>query len=592
MQEKGNFKLDEGSNLYVPNSYKAEPLYVPAPYELKPANQEMVGQREVFGADGHGSIRAESVESKKFDAETEADILEKDKLNEVILDPSAVLELRQDAERAKRWLKGDSEYSKAEKEADLEKEFIDGYLSEKFGAYPAGKYDNFSKAEKEEINNDPNRKFADAMRKSVTKLMEMPIDELTKKVETRTEKETLELTDDSPESPPTEGPENTDIRSKEIIPSNELQKLNIQLVAARSVFAQATAERKGKGHSFKYSAKKVAALETRYKSLLTDAGKMAGEEMKAAELSSEQILAASRFGVAVEQNELMKRIYHERIVKAEKSPLKKFYQFWAKRGKASKIGMMVVAGIPISAAAAFTVGALGGGVAGAGLFALAARGISKGLVGSKLNQKAEGYKTGDIKETIGIETQATEAKTADLLDSKFYDKDETTGIKTLKGYSPTAEDVTSIVREETEESVKRNKKRTYTAIGFGALFGAAGGLLTLDHPFGSGSGNPVTHSLAPKPVGAATPNLEGLSQLNIVGNPSQYDSYQYPWNYFADKFGADQATPKILELAQKAQAAGWTVNGTPNGIANIISTNGTSYSGTPEVIAALEAFDH
>lgn len=137
------------------------------------------------------------------------------------------------------------------------------------------------------------------------------------------------------------------------------------------------------------------------------------------------------------------------------------------KGTAKKAGVMFALGLPIGIGVGVAGAALAGPAIGAGLAALGARGISRGLLGAKMDQAANAQKVGGkMYETravdqIGRVVDGHQSLQEKVANDKLEYYDDLVG----------PDSVTDAFKERSEENRSRNRRR----LGASAVLGAAGG---------------------------------------------------------------------------------------------------------------------
>jgi len=167
--------------------------------------------------------------------------------------------------------------------------------------------------------------------------------------------------------------------------------------------------------------------------------------------------------------------------------------------------------------------------------------------------------------------------------SAYRQHNESIDKSTLKLTKP--EQLTNKVNEETQKAVRNNRRKAAAVLAGGIVMGALGG--TLSHHLLREVKSPVhnAHDVV-KSKKAPTEQLTNQSVKMVdIGNA------EYPWDYFAQHFGANNATPMIEKLAGLAQKAGYKINSFQEGINSIVSPNGTVYNTTQGIVSALLKFN-
>jgi hypothetical protein len=174
--------------------------------------------------------------------------------------------------------------------------------------------------------------------------------------------------------------------------------------------------------------------------------------------------------------------------------------------------------------------------------------------------------------------------------SAYRRQNEAVDKSTLNLQNP--EELTTKVNQETREKVRANRKKTAVVFAGGVLMGAVGGTLAhhvLNEVKTPIKGSPLPHRAVKTHIKVKPSGVDQLSNQSVkmvdTGNA------EYPWNYFAQQFGADKATPMIEKLAGLAQKAGYKINSFPEGINSIVSPNGTVYNTTQGIVSALLKFN-
>lgn len=389
-----------------------------------------------------------------------------------------------------------------------------------------------------------------------------------------------------PETPTPEEPETPD--DTEVIPGiedlddPEYQALREEMEEARSEFAALAAKRRGVStFSIRASNKRLEKARQRYESLRDQAGAYVAGHLERIGRSPEEIKQLATAARALESMFLTKNVMDLQLASAEGKRLKPFYDWWARQGGHkffSKAGLKgnlkkgvamaaigFVPGVGLGIAGAAVLGPVVGGVLGA---SLAAR-VGRGLMGARINKNAE------APEVARVQNETQQASDLERFDANPDDL----------GTSA----VTAGVMDLTDRSVGRNRRRNAQAAAVAAIAGVAGGILghqihdIFSPPKGPIDKIPTTGDPGPPKPPTEIPNFGDLDA-------------RYPWTHMADKVGAEAATNHILDLAQKGQAIGWTVegNGASGGqgaILRIITPTGAILEGNEQINLGLDLIE-
>ena len=251
-----------------------------------------------------------------------------------------------------------------------------------------------------------------------------------------------------------------------------------------------------------------------------------------------------------------------------------------------------VAGIAKNTVAVGALG-LGGGIA-VGMLAGGALPVGAGVTaGIVANRITKAWMAGRIRRNVRgtdlLVDQRSRALNNDILED-FGDVD---------GRAPNTADITGAVTRNTRREVRGNRIRESvstlaTAAGAVGLEHFIAGDLPdlhlgqrLEHLFGNGGKEAAKAAKGAKTGGAKLPKgvVPGETPLRNI----DLKGAEYPWDWAANRFGSDHATPELLELVKKAREAGVDAqtHQLPNGRFDI-SVNGNT--NTQYVVNWLDRF--
>ncbi len=413
-----------------------------------------------------------------------------------------------------------------------------------------------------------------------------------------------ELPPDPADLGPVHGPDIPPL-PPEFSPEN-LKKYEQYIEEARNRYAEITAGRRRVTiGSRKYSLDEEFKAKNDHQKAVNEAGMVAARMLELAGATPDEIRVLATCGLILEANKLTRRQMQDERIKTgryeiqtdadgstfivEKTPktivgrqLNKFYDWWAKnssekffskaglKGNAKRGGAMFAIGLAPGIALGMLAGPLVGGVLGG----VVAKKLASKLAASHVEKKATGARR--------AEQEATAQYTAT--------KDEINGRAATDHAVLGAGIIGNIVEKRTEKAVTRNRKRMGASILTAALAGAAGAGIT-DHFFGAaGSGSSKTSELLdnPKPDTASASTVPKASLAPRVSIDTTGYTGQAPWAQMNNILGTRNATPKIMELAEKAKASGWKVDAHTRGISSMTSPDGQVFSGNARVTAALD----
>ena len=377
--------------------------------------------------------------------------------------------------------------------------------------------------------------------------------------------------------------------------SAEKSKAQQELDAARLAFAKARVD--VESHFFKewFGGKKrkealqeaadklkaceLAVAKEEMASQIEQLNQLSGEELAKQQEVFAQMMAARAFQGMQETNQKTTEAYDEML--DQRSTYKKF---------AAKVGRWIS-----SKKISHQLALVGGGaVAGAG-FALTtsvgwpittAAGLSTGAV-------AGATAAAMVKQSV-LEEHRGEERVTDNSQDAWQDvfkqgaKDAKDTDEMMKSMVDTSVDSSQKSSEERQEQLRRKvsseglRVMGKVALGFG--IGSVAGNLA-ESAF---SGDEVKAAENPKNGGDPPKSPEGSTATQPEA-PSPVGSYEYPWDWAVEQFGPENATSKLHELAEMAQANGHSIEWT----ANLNGTESLMVDGisqTDKVVAVLSQF--
>ncbi len=368
------------------------------------------------------------------------------------------------------------------------------------------------------------------------------------------------------------------------------------LQIARAEYVRASAKRRGVSFGHK---KRLNAAREAYEMAVTAVGENVAARMRELGADEETVRQFGVVGNLKELEQITELITQSQIEASKGKGLSRFYDFWARqRGvkgyvvKSSTMGVAgLIPGMAMGAVGAVLLGPVAGVVAGAGV----ARGVARGLMGAKVNKEADAARV----------AQAQNARQLAADNARF-------GILDQASEVTQADHITEGVDELTTRNNRRNKRRMIGSAAIGAVAGGTGAYF-FNEWFGGGGKTPVartggnttgTAGSGTRTGGIGTRASGSTSGGNTpAGTPGSTSpragegivaDNRYPWTHFADKVGADRATPTILDRANILRGRGFVVNGeTPNGpgsgrINSIVGPNGDIYTRPEEINYLLD----
>ncbi len=396
--------------------------------------------------------------------------------------------------------------------------------------------------------------------------------------------------------------------------AERLVRMQTRLTELRNDYVRRVAGRDRRSKHFRreFRASGVDEAREAYEAARDELGGIVAHLYNEGGASTESILIAAWGGATAERKVLVDQIRAHRLlatggnrfaqlnnadgtisaVRREQGRLRgavdAFYGWYAQNSLGQGRGGRV-AGIVKNSVAVGALG-LGSGIA-VGMLAGAALPVGAGLAaGFVANRITKSWMAGRIRAGARaselLVNQRSRALTADILaDFDGLPQDQL----------PTTANLTGAVTRRTGREVRGNRIRegvstAATALGALGLEHLIAGYLPdlhldqrIEHLFG---GEHVKHvvkhakHLAKSEVPGETP----LRHIDLKGA-------EYPWDWAANRFGADQATPELLELVKKAQEAGINVQTHPlPGGRFDISVNGNT--NTQYVVDWLDRFVH
>ena len=501
---------------------------------------EIIAQQEIMGTDGHGSLRNENLSEQRNAEKIEATI-------DRVIDPRKILKLRQTFDDAKEYIKPDKGRTKENKEQDLQEELIYGYLVKESGDYPPNKHDQSKKDE---------RILSEKLTANIKKLMNLSLDELAKRADRREALEKSRAVKVAPKktadpivTPPI-AKENYRLKTDEI---DNRPGDNLPGVPNGTVLNEY-----GNAGPVQEHMEIVPAIITseRLEELQSELDNVRNEYIE---------IAAARRGTVLSR----------KYSRAKFEEIQNRYIVARNEFVAEQNSLFSEAGYTSEDIRVF-------GIESAATEAL----YTWESIFDRYGEMAEG--------SIRKKFFGNKSKNDAYYLSVLKDMSEKPEEFSIPGGEYTTDDIADLIEGSTIEAVRRNRRRTSAAAGLAAaaLTGAIVGGLELSH-LGS-----TTHHAEGGKGGILTlhPNHHPKSGHGLGGNidPSKFASTkdEEPWQYFAKRYGDSRATPMIEHLAAVAEKAGWKVHSFSRGIDSMVSPNGTSYSGTPGIVAALEHFNH
>lgn len=380
------------------------------------------------------------------------------------------------------------------------------------------------------------------------------------------------------ESPP-------DYNDDELLDDPEYQELREEMDIAREEFASLAARRRGATFGFYSTQSRLERAEARYCMARDRAGAYVANYFEKQGRTTEEIRHLAIAARALEAMGLTKDVLDHQLALAEGRKLKGFYDWWARQGghnffsKAGlkgnlKKGLAMAAigfipGIGLGMVGAAVLGPAVGGVLGA---SLASR-VGRGIMGAKIDKNAESPAVATV--------QNNEQFNNDL--DRFYDNPDDLGTTA----------VTEGVMDLTERSIDRNRGRVAKAASVAAIAGVAGGIAG-HYIHDIFRGNISRPNTGLSPTSGAVDSTPAV-RVPEIPNFGQLDD-RMPWTHFADRFGANSATPRILAAVEKARSMGWQVEGNGQGggqgaIVRIVAPNGTQITDISQMNLLLDYFD-
>lgn len=385
---------------------------------------------------------------------------------------------------------------------------------------------------------------------------------------------------DDPDDPP--------VDPTDIMPVLDLDPaLNARLTETRNTLAALEVKQSKRGLARRrlrqdYEAAK-AEYDAAYRAISTDVL----EQMRTAGMDESAIKHLIISGVITESEAFTSR----KLVAIEEDgqgtfskPFKKFCKWWDRQKGAKGFFVKSLVGVGIGVPAGIFGAAIAGGVGlGAGVGLLSAR-IARGTAMTKLHNEGRGAVAADDAHRAAMERGMRLGASGRSIDELM---------------DHTARKNVESVDERTKEAKRTNRRRYYKNVGITALgFGA--GVLASQHM--DGISDWVKEKTADKPVGGGAsggssgevislPVIDG-TQHGMVDSGALVDGGQSlggdaVWTQMNSILGTSNSTPAILELVDKARAAGWEIDSWERGINSMTSPDGELFSGNDQVTTAL-----
>lgn len=427
--------------------------------------------------------------------------------------------------------------------------------------------------------------------------------------------------------------------------SIEFEETQEQVDAAREQYINVVSGRRESILSPRFTKQRLAEKRKQYEVYRDRAGREAARILLTSGYTRTDLEYLSIDGNTAEGDKLVDLIEQRSHEDSQRKLLKGAYNWWAKQsgGRLWSKGTRnkILAMLPVGAAAVAFGPVVGGAVGG-----FAARTIIRGTVGAHFDRKSQRYGEGSKEKIAKLAEDEKFLTSGHLTDTAL--------MKKADGETLTTADVTAVIEGTTSRMVANNRKKLGAAILMGAFLGRAASVVgsdllghhvasslahskadnikdhsvhtehtphshqshsavghiskhtatettkphvvprskTVKNPQGSSSNSNTSSSKSGSSASNNTPT--GTGQAVTQPNPAAYQAYggEYPWNYFANHYGSNDASDRIISLAQQAEAHGWQVNSFAHGINSMVSPNGTVYSTTPQIISALEYFDN
>ena len=389
--------------------------------------------------------------------------------------------------------------------------------------------------------------------------------------------------------------------------SAEKSKAQQELDAARLAFAKARVD--VESHFFKFHFKEWFGGKKRKEALQEAADKLkacelavakeelaeqidqlnrlSGEELAKQQELLAQMMAARAFQGMQETAQKTTEVYDEML--DQRSTYKKF---------AARVGKWIS-----SKKISHQLALVGGGAAAGAGFALTtsvgwpvttAAGLSTGAVAGAT--AAVMVKQSVLEERRGEERVTDNSQDAWQDVFKQGAKDAKDTDEMMKSMVDTSVDSSQKSSEERQEQLRRKVRseglRVMGKVALGFAIGNVAGNLAESAFFGDevkAAENPKDGGGDPPKDGGGPKSPEG-STVTQPEAPSPVGSYEYPWDWAVKQFGPENATSKLHELAEVAQANGHEVEWIVDGSKEMLKVDGSFDAGN--IIGVLDQYRH
>lgn len=307
-------------------------------------------------------------------------------------------------------------------------------------------------------------------------------------------------------------------------------------------------------------------------------GAAVAKELQENGYTADQIAALGKLGKLHEMRKLeSKLVGHEEENAGKKS---RFVEAWqnagTKRfGRTRKVAFLAATG--------FAAGAAVAALPLAPFMSMAAGGVAAGAFAKRVGSKRH----------VSTDRERVDGQTVNLATGNAVRDMTSLRAAVEAGADPSVEDLTQIIEDRNSREKQDNRKRMRTAVAVGKLAGglAGVGIPKLFDGDGPKSPNPETPK-APTPETPRVPVPEA-PKLPPEFAPKSTGG-ELPWNHFSKLVGRGDATPKIMDAAQRLTDQGWKIQsgaGSRPGLGHIdslTSPSGVRYATNAEMNSILE----
>ena len=559
-------------------------FFIPVKHNL--SDPEMSVQKEFGYPNNLGSIRNESTQSKLNDQNQEnieSTIAEAENFDNLFDLRSRVLSVKEHGEKiADIVKKGEGNVRYTNQSKKLERLLIEQYSDQYKDILSKPLRESIQRTAKKFIDKSDSEIDALKNPNNVVQPNNEPISDETSPSDNLTEPSTESATTQSESASPDNITEPfTAIELYQPI-SKELELAQNKLIDARKQYADITAKRRYIRTMFGFGSKKEQQTRQEYHEAIQKVSELTIEDFKKRQLNETLIKEMAIYGALKETEQLTTEIYNVRLSKnTNNNVLKSFYTWMGKLDNDKFLSLnnlkksLTLFGIvlPVSVGVSLLTTGLAplGGVVGVGVGAIIAKKSAGSIVAHKINKN------------VGIHKDQSEAQVNEL--NLIH-----THLKNAENITP--EDYTTITSKQTGQEVHKNRKKATLYIGT-SLVAAAIGADIAKH-LSNNHGAVVNHNTTPNKTirSELTPQPQNTTSASTISKVALAPGEKYPWDYYANHYGAAKATPMIERLANVAKQKGWKINSFDRGINSMVSPTGQIYSSTEQIVEALQSFNN